>query len=526
VYVVNNGCSLFSYATGVFNLSFDNASSGFTISSKSSARYYDSGGTLVKNITSFSKAAPNISHAVEDNGDIWIADISSGLIRGKNMNDFEIFSLPGPVSNNSVYVTSLNGKTIICGGAVNNAWNNLSRPMQVSVYESGDWTSLDPGTIMDPLRALVDPADNSHFFIASWGWGLLEYRNNKLYKQYTETNSPLQTIIPGYPLVRICGISMDNKGNLWIVQSEVPGNIKMYDPHTETWITNPVTLNVPTTGDIIVTKNNQKWVILPRGNGLFVLDDKGTPDYSDDDEYKSMLVQDAEGTIISGVYSFAEDLEGNIWIGTDQGPVVYYNPEKIFEEDLKAYRIKIPRNDGTGQADYLLKTETITSIAVDGANRKWLGTFSSGAYLVSPDGMKKLKNYNEQNSPLFSNSLASVAVDNLTGDVWFATSKGVISVRGDATGGKEKFENVYAFPNPVREDFTGNVTITGLMKDTQIRITDISGNLVFETISEGGQASWDLTTYNGKRVATGVYLVFYSSSDGKLADVTKILVIN
>jgi hypothetical protein len=140
--------------------------------------------------------------------------------------------------------------------------------------------------------------------------------------------------------------------------------------------------------------------------------------------------------------------------------------------------------------------------------------------------MKKLKNFNEQNSPVFSNSIASVAVDNKTGDVWFATSKGLISVRGDATAGKENFEDVYAFPNPIREDYTGNVTITGLMKDTRIRITDISGNLVYETLSDGGQASWDLNTYNGKRVATGVYLVFYSDSDGSRSDVTKILVIN
>ena len=124
------------------------------------------------------------------------------------------------------------------------------------------------------------------------------------------------------------------------------------------------------------------------------------------------------------------------------------------------------------------------------------------------------------------NSISSVAVDNKTGDVWFATSLGVISVRGDATAGKEEFSGVYSFPNPVREDFVGNVTVTGLMKDTQIRITDISGNLVYETVSDGGQASWDLKTYNGLRVATGVYLVFCASSDGSKTAVTKILVIN
>jgi hypothetical protein len=238
-----------------------------------------------------------------------------------------------------------------------------------------------------------------------------------------------------------------------------------------------------------------------------------------------MLVQDIENQIISFVYSIAEDLDGNIWIGTDQGPLIYYNPEKVFDNDLRANRIKIPRNDGTGLADYMLKTETITSIAIDGANRKWLGTASSGAYLLSSDGTTRIKNFNEQNSPILSNSIITIAVDNKTGDVWFGTAKGVQSVRGDATNGGEKFTNVYTFPNPVREGFVGNVTITGLLRDSQIRITDISGNLVYETISDGGQATWDLKTYTGRRVATGVYLVFCASKDGTQSHVTKMLVI-
>ena len=256
------------------------------------------------------------------------------------------------------------------------------------------------------------------------------------------------------------------------------------------------------------------------------MDDNDTPGYFDDDLYKQMFVTDPEGKVINFVYCLAEDQEGNIWLGTDQGPLVYYNPDKVFEEEIKAYRIKIPRNDGSGLADLVLFTESISSIAVDGANRKWLGTASSGAYLLSPDGTKRLRNHNEQNSPILSNNVAGVAVDNKTGDVWFVTSLGIISVRGDATEGNEEFSGVYSFPNPVREDFEGNVTVTGLMKDTQIRITDISGNLVYETVSDGGQASWDLKTYNGRRVATGVYLVFCASSNGSQTAVTKILVIN
>jgi hypothetical protein len=288
---------------------------------------------------------------------------------------------------------------------------------------------------------------------------------------------------------------------------------------------NPVTIDAPTIGDILITKTGHKWIVLPRGYGLFVLDDNNTPDVFIDDRYKKMLVEDSENKVISLVYSIAEDLDGNVWVGTDQGPLIYYNPENVFENDLKASRIKIPRNDGSGLADYMLGTEIITSIAVDGSNRKWLGTYSSGAYLLSPDGTVQIINHNEKNSPLFSNSIVSLAVDNKTGDVWLGTSKGLQSVRGDATAGEGKFTNVYTFPNPVREDFTGNVTITGLMRDSQIRITDISGNLVYETVSDGGQATWDLKIYNGQRVSTGVYLVFCASSDGSQSFVTKMLVI-
>jgi ligand-binding sensor domain-containing protein len=317
---------------------------------------------------------------------------------------------------------------------------------------------------------------------------------------------------------------MDKSKYLWMTQTEVQSSLKVLKPDGS-WIVNPITIDAPTIGDIIITTKGQKWIILPRGYGLFVLDDNKTPDVFSDDRYKKLLIQDTENQVVSFVYSIAEDLDGNIWIGTDQGPLIYSNPEQVFDNDLKASRIKIPRNDGTNLADYMLKTETITSIAVDGANRKWLGTSGSGVYLLSADGTVQIKNFNEQNSPLLSNSVVSLSVDNKNGDVWFGTSKGVQSYRGDATTGGAKFTKVYTFPNPVREDFTGNVTITGLIKDTQIRITDISGNLVFETVSDGGQATWDLNNYTGRRVTTGVYLVFCASKDGSQSCVTKMLVI-
>jgi len=516
--------TLFSYLSGVYNTSFDPAVNGFTISSPAFVRYFNIDGSLNKTISYTDWGKPNISQAVADNMDIWIADINSGLVRGENMSAFSALTLPWPASNNAYSITSTNGKTIICGGAADVSWNNLGRPMQISIHENNNWTILSSGTIIDPMRVLIDPDNNNHLFVSTWGGGLLEYENNILVKQYTESNSPLQTIIAGRPYVRICGLAMDKDKNLWITQTEVPGSIKILKPDG-TWIVNPVTIDVPTIGDIIITRSGYKWIILPRGSGLFILDDNKTPDVFTDDRSKKMLIEDTENQIISFIYSIAEDLDGNIWVGTDQGPYIYYNPERIFDENLKANKIKIPRNDGSGQADYLLKNETITSIAVDGANRKWLGTFSSGAYHLSPDGTILLKNYNEQNSPIFSNSIVSLALDNKTGDIWFGTSKGIQSLRGNATTGEEKFTNVYTFQNPVRENFTGNVTITGLMRNSEIRITDISGNLVYETVSDGGKATWNLKTYNGRHVTTGVYLVFCASSDGSQSHVTKMLVI-
>jgi hypothetical protein len=525
VYIIDGGSSLFSYIPGVYNTAFDPATNGFTISSSTSVRYYLNG-VLSKTITSYGSglSLPNISQAVVEGGNIWIADLGSGLVRGENMSAFSTFSLPGPVSNNAYSITSYNGRTIIGGGGGDGSWNNLWRPLEISVFENNGWTTVLPGTIKDPMRALIDPDDNNHFFVSTWGGGLLEYQNNLLKKQYKESNSPMQTIIAGQPYVRICGMALDKSKNLWITQSGVTGSIKVLKPDGS-WIVNPLTIDVPTIGDILIAKNGYKWIVLPRGYGLFVLDDNNTPDVFADDRSKKMLVKDIEGRTISSVYSIAEDLDGNIWVGTDQGPLIYYNSEKLFTSELSAFHIKIPRNDGTDLADYMLGTEIITSIEVDGANRKWLGTFSSGAYLLSPDGTKQIKNFNEQNSPILSNSIVALSVDNKTGDVWFGTAKGVQSIRGDATTGEDKFTNVYTFPNPVREDFTGNVTIKGLMRDSQIRITDISGNLVYQTASDGGLATWDLKTYNGRRVATGVYLVFCASSDGEQSCVTKMLVI-
>jgi ligand-binding sensor domain-containing protein len=394
--------------------------------------------------------------------------------------------------------------------------------MKVSAYENKQWLTLPESAFRDPLRVI--PGKNNNYFISTWGMGLLEYSGTTLVNNYNQSNSPLNSTVPGQPFVRISGLAFDNDDNLWVTHSGVENNLKVIRPD-RSWVTIPVTINAPTIGDIIITQTGKKWIVLPRGHGIFVYDDKNTLSTFNDDEYRKMTVIDTEGNTIPFVYCTTEDLEGNIWVGTDQGPVIYFNPERVFADDIKASRIKIPRNDGSGLADYLLNSEQITSIAIDGANRKWIGTQNSGAYLLSADGITTIRHYTKENSPLLSNTILSLSVDLSNGVVWFGTPDGVVSQRGDAPGGKDELKNVYSFPNPVRHDYNGVVTITGLARDTNVKITDISGNLVFETTSTGSEATWNLLNYIGERVATGVYLAFCATPGGTGSTVIKMLVI-
>jgi len=524
LFITGSSTYFLDYLPGTFNISMDQGPEGVTVASGSLIRYFGPSGALKRTIAGYGFASPAAQQGVADNQDLWIADLNSGLVRVKNMTDFLLLNLPGPSSLSAFFITSVNGETVICGGGTDESWNSLNRPYEVSDYKEGRWNNFTYPLTTDAVRALIDPDNPGHFFISTWGNGLFEYSNNTLLHQYNAGNSPLQSAFPGEQTVKVCGLAMDKNRNLWITQSGVSGNIKILKADGN-WTDYSVNVDAPVAGDIIVTRSGYKWIILPGGYGIYVLDDNGTPAAGGDDRHIRLTVRDQENQVIYNVYSIAEDADGNIWIGTDQGPLVYYDPAGVFDDELRAERIKVPRNDGSGLSDYLLKTEIITAVAVDGSNRKWLATAGSGAFYVSPDGTSQLKTFNTRNSPILSDSITALSVDNKTGEIWIGTTKGIQSYRGLATEGSAKFSRVYAFPNPVREDFSGSVTITGLIRDTRVKITDISGNLVFETISEGGQAAWDLRTYNGKQVSTGVYLVFCANNEGSQAVVTKLLVV-
>jgi len=525
-FIPGQNAALIYTAPGGSIRSIDAANSNVCVVLPSSIKMFSPEGAEIREITGYGWAAANPVQTIFYRESLWIADASVGLVSTADYSKFNNYTLPGPYTNNVADIHFAGTVCLVTGGTVDNAWGNVYRPFQVFANSGKIWNHyiLYGSADRDAMRVVADPADNGHFFVSSWGNGIYEFREGEVMNNFNQYNSPLTSIIPGGNYTRICGLAFDRSGNLWMTQSGVPGNLKALKKDGS-WISASINLNVPVVGDILINGNDHIWALLPRGHGLLVYDLAGTPENVSDDRDISFQVEDAEGHVINNVFSIAEDRDGNIWVGTDQGPAVYFNPGKVFSSDLKATRIKIPRNDGSGLADYLLGTETVTTIAVDGANRKWFGTMSSGAYLMSDDGKEEMLHFTSANSPMLSDNIVKISVNGLSGDVWFGTAEGIISYRGDATTGKDDYSGMYVFPNPVREDYEGPVTVTGLVEGSSVKITDISGNLVFETVSLGGQVTWDLHNYRSARVATGIYLVFCSNDDGTLTAVTKLLVI-
>lgn len=459
--------------------------------------------------------------------------------------DATILSPDGP-SSNSVWDIDITEDVVrVVPGAVNISWGFTRSKGAVSIYSDSRWSVLDSKNIpelaggKDFLDIQSDPLDPQHFFVASYGYGLFEFQEDQLLKIHNRTNSALIDLKgnDGYTIIN--SLAYDENHNLWMSNGLIGNSIQVYKDDQK-WTSFKYTAIddvgdvIYAFGDMLVAKDNTKWVMLPRRQGIFVFNENGTFDTQNDDDYvliPSILSQDDGETeqISNETYCIVEDQDGSIWIGTSNGIAIFYNPEQVFDNTsfFPASRIKLPRlDDDDGLADYLLNGESIYSLAVDGGNRKWIGTGTSGVFLMSADGLTTIHHFTTENSILPSNNIRKIALDPITGEVFIATSKGLVSFRGDATQGEDVYEHVKVFPNPVREDFTGTVSISGLVPETNVKITDITGNLVYETKSNGGTAAWDAKNFYGERVGTGVYMIFCSNEDGSLSTMTKILVIN
>jgi sugar lactone lactonase YvrE len=473
------------------------------------------------------------SGGISSDGSIWIADYWQGLIRLTGPTAEKIVP-KGPADNRVFSLTSTGSDLWVTPGGRTNAWDNLWQLPRFHHLKNDQWTTYAKRNIpemegsQDIVEIAVNPSDPGHIFVASWGGGLLEFRDGEFVTKYSYQNSPLRSALEkdsAGVYVRVGGIAFDSQGSLWVTNSEVQNNLLKLgaDGKWETFSLPEVRTNQ--IGKIIVTQNNDKWILVPRGNDAYVVGPTGA-------EKKRLQVtsyfNNGREEIVNrmnDVYSIAEDHEGAIWIGTSRGIAVYNSPRRVWEPgNLYAVQPSLDLRDGLYHP--LLETETITALAVDGANRKWIGTRNSGVYLVSERGDKEVLHFTNDNSPLLSNNITALAINPKNGEVYIGTSVGLISYKGDAIAGNDVFADVYVYPNPVRETWDGPVTITGLVTETDVKITDISGNLVHQGTSLGGQAVWDGRNLNGKRVRTGIYLVFCTDKFGENTHVEKLLFIH
>ena len=477
--------------------------------------------------------SPN--HAMTDeNGIMWIADRLSGLIRHPQSLSFNFINVNGPSSVSAADISIWDGRCYVASGSLTDTWSNGFNPNGISTYKDNEWLNISPFSneetrdIRDFIRVLVDPFDSRRTYASSWGWGLLEYYDDELVEWYDTTNSILEDLEAAPGNIRVCGMEVDrNTGTLWIVGSGTD-NLLYAKESNGTWFSfNIEAIGPVTLGDVAIDNSGQKWIVAPRGGGLVVFNDNGTMSNTNDDQSIRMNQSVGNGNLASNdVYAIAADLDGEIWLGTNNGISVFYSPESVFSgNNFDAQQILIEQD---GYVQYLLENETVTSIAVDGANRKWIGTASAGVFLMSADGTEEIHHFTEINSPLFSNRITSIGIDQLSGEVFIGTDKGIISYKSTATYGTPEFfpEMVYAYPNPVEPDYEGLIAIKGLVTDADVKITDAAGNVVFATIAQGGQAIWDGNKLTGGRAKSGVYLVFAANEDGKETFVTKILFIN
>lgn len=447
----------------------------------------------------------------------------------------------GPKYNYFSEAKFVNGKLYTVGGYFVSGGADLQRPGIVQVWDGNDWQSYQEHletvtgySYVDNNTIDVDPTDPSHVAVGG-RCGLYEFKDGKLLKYHHQQNSPLGGAIDrgkelGNDYTLINGLKYDNEGNLWVLNCQTKKSNLLELKKDGQWVNHYQKELADNNG---IGMRVMQSVILDNRNNLWFINN-----YWEHPAYYAYNIND--GTIFSSatrlvnqdgtVYSsyapscVAEDINGNVWLGTNIGPFMI---DKDNVSPTTIQQIKVPRNDGSDFADYLLSGVIIRSIAIDGGGRKWFGTQGTGVYLISADNNTQIQHFTTANSPLLSDNIESIAINNETGEVFFGTDNGLCSYMSDATATADEMtkDNVYAYPNPVTPDYTGLIIVVGLTLDADVKILTSSGKLVAEGRSNGGSFTWDGCDQQGRRVASGVYMVVTATNDGKKGTVCKIAII-
>lgn len=396
----------------------------------------------------------------------------------------------------------------------------------ISKFNNSKWLNIPYSEVYDAksiTRVIVNPNNEKQVYASSFFSGLLRIENDIPNYLLNEKNSGLETITyegPNYIDVRINGTTFDKSGNLWVTNSRIKNGLKVLKTNGD-WLsydTSKILNNAESTSyaNIVIDKNNIKW-ISTYNDGVIAFNENGNV-------FKKITTGTDAGNLPSvDVRSVAIDTKNQLWIGTTKGLRVLSNVGNFqTDSQLKTNPIIIIDDN---LAQELMYEQFITSIVVDGANNKWIGTVDSGIFMVSPNGQETKYHFTINNSPLPSNTINDIKINSVTGEVFIVTNKGMISFKGIATGANEDLNNVYVYPNPVRPNYSGTVKVAGLIDKANIKITDIEGNLVHETTSEGGTIEWDTTAFGKYKVASGVYMIFISAQDGSETKVKKVMII-
>jgi hypothetical protein len=445
----------------------------------------------------------------------------------------------GPKYNNFGFIRIYQETLYTVGGGYLSV-NDLHRPGCVQVLNNNDWQIYEDDLkqktgheFVDLNSVDTDPTNPQRVF-ASGRTGLYEFNNGLFVKEYTPENSPLRGAATvdannkDYNIVQ--GIKFDSNANLWVLNSmSATTSILKYDKDNK-W-TNHHKSELMRDGYSL--SRMQTPIIDSRGllwfaNKFFNYTQAVCYQPSTDaiKTFTNFVNDDGTTLNITYVNCVAEDKNNNIWIGTNVGPM-YLSPEQISADNPVFTQVKVPRNDGTNYADYLLSGVDINCIVVDQANRKWFGTNGNGVYLISSDNIHQIEHFTEDNSKLLSNNIESIAINEESGEVFFGTDKGLCSYMSNATSAAQGMtkDNVYAYPNPVKPDYTGPITITGLDENAEVKIVTVNGTLVNEGRASGGKFKWYGIDQSGKSVVSGVYIVEVATQEGEKGVVCKIAIV-
>ncbi len=483
----------------------------------------------------------------------WAADGYDGL-QGYSLTDNAFTLTTAQIHPNSPlhdysYSLSLAGERLLVSGG-NRNYSPSSLPGTAMWLEpDGTWVSVDPRQVeaalpderyVDVTAIAQDPADASHHFVGTARSGLFELRNGRAVAHYGPENSPLQSILPDieHPgwQTTADGVTYDGEGNLWMLnptQGRVDSIVRVLMADG-TWAALPATnySDASTVDKVFFDSQGRAWLNSRRMNerGVILLDYNGTVRRTSDDivtRRRQITNQDGTDYDPENFYCTAEDHEGRIWVGTISGPFVVADPDAFASTSFTFEQVKVARNDGSGLADYLLSNIPILSMCFDGGGRLWAGTEGNGVYLISADSQEELCHFTTDNSPLPSDNIYDIAVNGHTGEVYFATDKGLCSYVSDATDGIADLrqDDVEVFPNPVTPDYNGPIAVRGLSEGCEVKVVSTAGIVVAAGRSEGGTFVWNGRTSGGRSLPSGIYHVVASTATATKAVVARIALI-